>query len=76
MVQQVTVRLYDGEEKVPSFHGFLIIDHLLSAIVIKVCVCVCVCVCVQTTFDGGTLQLTTHRIIWDDEDQEVRPIVR
>lgn len=28
----------------------------------------------KTTFDGGTLQLTTHRIIWDDEDQEGRVI--
>lgn len=28
----------------------------------------------KTTFEGGTLQLTTHRIIWDDEDQEGRVI--
>ncbi len=25
----------------------------------------------QTTFESGNLQLTTHRLIWDDEDQEV-----
>ena len=25
----------------------------------------------QTTFESGHLQLTTHRLIWDDEDQEV-----
>ena len=31
VVQQVTVRLYDGEEKVGTYlHGILIIDHLLS----------------------------------------------
>lgn len=26
----------------------------------------------QTTFDNGTLKLTTHRIVWDDLDQQVR----
>ena len=26
---------------------------------------------VQTTFDSGVLRLTTHRLIWDDEEQEV-----
>lgn len=25
----------------------------------------------QTTFDNGVLRLTTHRLIWDDEEQEV-----
>jgi len=25
----------------------------------------------QTTFDNGVLQLTTHRLIWDDNEQEV-----
>ena len=26
---------------------------------------------VQTTFDNGVLRLTTHRLMWDDEEQEV-----
>ena len=26
----------------------------------------------QTSFESGSLQLTTHRLVWDDEDQEVR----
>ena len=62
VAQQVTVRLYDGEDKVLCVHGirFLINDHPKTILSIP-----------QTTFDGGTLQLTTHRIIWDDEDQEV-----
>lgn len=25
----------------------------------------------QTTFESGNVQLTTHRLTWDDEDQEV-----
>ncbi|XP_064405346.1 vacuolar protein-sorting-associated protein 36-like [Halichondria panicea] len=28
----------------------------------------------RTTFESGNLQLTTHRLIWDDEDQEGRVI--
>lgn len=28
----------------------------------------------QTTFDNGTLKLTTHRIVWDDLDQQDRAI--
>lgn len=28
----------------------------------------------KTSFDSGNLQLTTHRLIWDDEDQEGRTI--
>ena len=26
----------------------------------------------QTTFENGNLKLTTHRIVWDDLDQQVR----
>lgn len=44
--------------RIRYYTRFLISDHLNVYIP-------------QTTFDGGTLQLTTHRIIWDDEDQEV-----
>ena len=29
----------------------------------------------QTTFDNGTLKLTTHRIVWDDLDQQVRHLM-
>ena len=25
----------------------------------------------QTTFENGNLKLTTHRIVWDDLDQQV-----
>lgn len=28
----------------------------------------------RTTFESGSLQLTTHRLLWDDEDQEGREL--
>ena len=60
VAQQVVVRLYDGEDKVT----FPPLPHVVTFVIM-----------VQTSFDSGTLQLTNHRLIWDDEEQEVKWIL-
>ena len=47
-----------------------------NGLVTSLCVCVCdvcdvECCLLQTEFDSGVAQLTTHRVLWDDEEQEV-----
>ena len=56
-IQQRGVRLYDGENKVDSRGLFRGEKESVHA---------------QTSFDSGTVRLTSHRIVWDDEDQQAR----
>ena len=52
------VRLYDGEDRVRYYFACVCHHVLLRSLI-------------QTEFDSGTLQLTTHRLLWDDDEQEV-----
>ena len=59
--QQRGVRLYDGESRVSEGAGL----HVQRFAAVS-------SPHAQTNFDSGTAALTNLRLIWDDEEQEVR----
>lgn len=74
--QQSGIRIYDGDKKVESLVQFLDQRMMFQSSswfvpdVVKLPYS-SFNFFVQTTFENGTLKLTTHRIIWDDLDQQV-----
>ena len=67
--QQSGIRIYDGDKKVEITLNYLT-DRVIRCLRFGNNAFLWLFFA-QTTFENGTLKLTTHRIVWDDLEQQV-----